>query len=486
MSVCKTEQKKSIISFCEQVSANENFANSCKQIWVRNEQDFFTELAFFRQLNKEEYDRIYGIFFKDGLDYYVTKNSFIANSRLSEYVFSFDNIVIDVDGHDKLPLFSDIDFEVDRLLYTLQNDYKGKFPAFNAVKTGRGIQLWIGLESFSGQLGFLYRGMCHSLCDNLKDILEAEMIPLTIDYKASVNPAGLVRLPYTTNSRRRDFFTAYIHNTDYRYSLDEMLAEFCAIKVSKPKPKHIKGGLLPENNYTALHRKRCAYIKRLQESRHGKCEGCRDKMLFLFYNAAVQFKERAVAVSDTLDLNNSFIEPLKSSEVDSIIRYIDEKGSLRFKPETFLEWLDCSVDERQQYSSTSRDMERRTARANKEQRNKRIDELRKQGVSIRKIAEELKCSKETVRLYLKSKGENQSEQTTPAKDTEVRQRKPDPVSYDCNGKKRFGYDAKCNRWWSDCCGITVPDDEKLRQEQQDERRRLKQDIDDYGLTIRSG
>ena len=69
-------------------------------------------------------------------------------------LFSIDNIVIDLDVHDAdwtlKKYATELDYYTDKLIYIITNDYNGQFPEFNAVRSGRGVQLWIGLVSFFG------------------------------------------------------------------------------------------------------------------------------------------------------------------------------------------------------------------------------------------------------------------------------------------------------------------------------------------------
>ena len=408
---CKTNNE--IIKFCELISATPDFANSYKQIYTfRN--DTPLPVAFFNQKDTAKTQEILeSRYFNDSMNYYVTKNSFYGNKRRNEYIFSYDNIVIDCDCHVIDEWGYNIDHQIGALLYLLDNDYEGKFPECNAVRTGRGVQLWIGLESFSGKLGWLYNLLCRYFCNILQTILvENGLFYLTVDMAASTNPCGLVRLPYTINQHRKSFVTELEHRTNTRYSTQELMREFPIPNTDTSTPKENKATQKPENNpeYLPLNKKRTQFIEKIVSEKNGDCTGKRDIMLFLWYNSAVQIMDRQTAYNKMSSLNQKFKEPIPQREINSITQYIDKKGYLRFKTKTFLDWLDIAPIDRVKYSMySSRDMERQIAKKKKQERNDKIFELRKSGYTIRKIAQELKISKNTVSSVL-AKGQETAQE----------------------------------------------------------------------------
>ena len=387
-----------IIQFCSTIAATPDFSNSYKQIYTFKDGKPI-QIAFFNQADTAKMQEIIGSrFFNPQLDYYITKNSFYANKRNNGYIFSFDNIVIDCDWHNQFDEQA-VDHQISALLYFLDNDYAGIFPECNAVRTGRGVQLWIGLESFSSKLPWLYGLLCRYFCDRLQEIIDENGLELQVDRTASTNASGLVRLPYTSNHHRKDYTTEVEYRTDVRYSTQELMQVFpidLNRKNQKIQPKQAKNA-----EYTPLNQKRMKIIEKMIADKNGDCCGTRDVILFLWYNAAVQLMDRQTATDKLHKLNKAFTEPLRESEVEFIIKYIDSKDYLRFKTSTFYDWLGISQKDRLQYDSTSsREMERQTARDKKQLRNEKILSLRANGLTIREIAEEIGCSKNTVSAVL--------------------------------------------------------------------------------------
>ena len=106
----------------------------------------------------------------------------------------------------------DIDIAIMKLFRVLYQR-PDNLPVFNfAVKTGRGVQLWLRLESCAAVPMFtaLYHDICVRLCAELQAVIEKNGIGLTVDTNASCDATRSVRLPFTHNSKRRDFVTEFV------------------------------------------------------------------------------------------------------------------------------------------------------------------------------------------------------------------------------------------------------------------------------------
>ena len=107
-----------------------------------------------------------------------------------------------------------------------------------------------------------------------------------------------------------------------------------------------------------------------------------------------------MAQAYTLKLNKEFKIPLERTE--NIFTYIDQKGFLNFKNDTFCMFLELNEFERHEYmkqktSNYTRDKNRRLA---KEERNRRILQLKKEGKTNIEIAQILNISRNTVSNFL--------------------------------------------------------------------------------------
>lgn len=419
----KRYNNKSIIEFAQTVAATPNFANSNKQVYMFNSAKKPVLLRCFKQRTADDFDAINTIHFAKNHNYYITINSFVGHLRRAEYLFSFDNVVIDIDNHGTQD-WQELDYNIDKLLYLLDNDYEGEFPECNVVRTGRGVQLWIGLVSFAAPLRFIYGWLCQYFCDMINAIIKENSLKLDVDYKASKDVCRVMRLPYTYNQARYGFKAKYEHRTDVRYEYQELLAEFPIIQTEKDTTKRKQGQkgksektkgnkykteqLSDEEKaqniaaYRGLNCKRLNFIYELVSKYEGDLEGYRHNILFLAYNSAVQLN-RDNAADKLRALNDKFVEPIPDDEVTAIIDYIDQYGYAMIKNTTFLNWLNAKTEERMQYiGDSNRDLERKAARERKEKRNERIAELKADGKSCAEIAAEVGCSLSTVKRKTKS------------------------------------------------------------------------------------
>lgn len=402
----KTTQNTDLQDFFATIAPSANFGFGAKQIWTFN--NGYPRLVKFFRLDETE-QTADNLFFRKDKDYYITKNSFIADKRDSDCLFSLDNIAIDIDRHTGTD-FAELDYEIDRLIYILDNDYQGKFPEFNIVRTGRGVHLWIKLESFAAKslsIKLLYNMICGYFCDLIAEIIAENDIQLTVDRTASVDATRMMRIPTSYNQSRKGFKAIWEHRTDRTYSIQELMQEFpIDLHKSNKKPTTKQNATekdINEADYKAMHIKRTSFIESLIADNNGDCCGKRDKLLLLWYNHAVMIMDNQTAADKLNKLNKQFTKPLKPSEIKLITNYIDTHGHLKFKTATFFDWCECTLNQRMEYTSNSqRELEREKARKRKAQRNAEIHTLKAMGLSVRKIAQTLGCSPTTVQAVLKA------------------------------------------------------------------------------------
>lgn len=434
-----------IQEFLKVIKSDDSFGFGAKQIYCKcknDTEDYFKCLHWYRQKNMSEaFEKINELYIRSDCNYYITKNSFIANRRRAEYLFSLDNIVIDIDQHEEKYSFAEIDYEINKLLYLLDNDYQGKFPEFNVVYTGRGVQMWIALGTVpvTKYNRLRYEFICKYFCGVLNDIITDNEIELGVDINASCDMSRVLRLPYTFNPKRPDFMTSWEHRTDRRYNFDEILEEFpidiSELKTNKAKRTNkekkvsesldsrsgdgrcsgkYKGDTPDKENYIPMAHKRMAFIEQIVADAHGECEGKRNNLIVLYYSSALIVMEREKAKSVTHQLNERFSKPLPRNEIEDKFRYIDKHGRMHFKNATFFEMCAVSMRQRLDYiAQSSKEIERENARQKKKERNILIHTLKAEGMSLRQIASEVGCAVNTVRSVLE-KPMPEQEQTSPA------------------------------------------------------------------------
>lgn len=331
-------------------------------------------------------------------DYYITANTLKKRDRRAENLFSLKNIVIDIDCHDPEITNQEREELLEDFLWRMYRDCD--IPEPNIIhETGRGLQLWWCLNEISGSLLFLYKQTAQKLMNRLnalKNEYEEDFAPLDID-SASKNAIGFFRLFGSYNSKTEAQGVVTIKRNT-RYDLNELLKGIEVIDEDPEitKPVAVVSGV--SGQYIALNHKRADFIKWLIKSRKAPAGAeTRDKLLFLFYNAAVQFMSQEMAQGATKQVNQSFKQPL--TELDYIFNYIDQKGFLKFKLETWFEFLELSEEERRKYtmqeskSNYTRDQKRKLA---KEERDLQILKLKKAGKTNIEIAETLNIGRNTV------------------------------------------------------------------------------------------
>lgn len=413
-----------------------NYSRGCKHIYCQNKyKNTFNQVCFYTQnfspnlLNLEEnkkniqsFDIIKIISFRKKLDYYITKNSFIRNIRKSEYLFSFDNIVIDVDNHSEDMTVEQITEEVNKLVKCLDNTKD--FLKYSVVRTGRGVQMWIRLESFSARtstLQRLYVTFCEKLCDVVERVIQDNNINLELDRGASTDMMRVVRLPYTYNTKAKkkdgkSYKVKYDEHTAQKYSLDD-LCKFFKLKKAEPKVELKKAEVSKkskpfaqnkdEKSYVGLHYKRISFFERLAKNTpigEGRCNW----IMYFYYISCRKIYSADKSKELATRLNNAFADPLKQTELKANFRSIDKKieSGITFNPsnEHIFEEIKATESEIALYNvptenELKRQEQRKQAREKKQEHNQEIRKLSKRNVSADEIANQVGCCKDTVYKY---------------------------------------------------------------------------------------
>lgn len=416
----KTPKKnQKIIDFVHCISATPQSANSFKHIYVMNRsEDKETPpklMLFYNQsvnldigtnpnTAKVGFEDIRTITFHTYLDWYITKNSFVGNIRTTKNLFSFDNIVIDVDNHSDIGKKA-LRKEIRKLVACLQSKDLD-FPEFNVVYTGRGVHIWIGLVSFTARKGImqrLYTTFCEKLCDIVKKVIQDNNISLDLDEGASKDMCRFVRLPYTTNTKTNNKRTMFKKLTDRRYTVDELCQRFDMKRANNDEKKETqttpkKSGINYNIDFSSLLIKRMNFIEKIVADCNGNCIGRRELLLHHYFNVCQQIFSEEKAIEMTEQLNVQFSEPLQSSALQAIFR----EKIYAYKSSSFLSGINATFEERKLYlSTTGRQSERDKAKKAKEERNQKIVELRKNGFTQQQIADEVGCHVDTVANVLK-------------------------------------------------------------------------------------
>lgn len=407
-----------IKEFIDFISATDNFEGSCWQIYAMHyytdkdgKQGKAPKLICFgsKRLGTDYLD---GIYFNQHTDYYYTPNGYYANKRDENTMLSCNNIVIDIDGHE-LPLET-IPQEIDRLLYFMEQEQLD-IPEYSVVRSGRGVQLIIRLESFHRKLQWVWKQAAAIICDKITAFIDdynatrkdgETTINLDVDKSVAVKITGFVRLPYTINQKSKTR-TTFERRTDRRYTVEELVEYIDDNREPqlKPRIKHTYNTAETDEqaDYSPLHAKRVHFIEEITKKPDFNETGRRELITWLYYNALIQIQDGKTAKEKTIALNNRFKNPLEIKEVKAMFKSTDKKIITHLPNSTFLDKMNATAKERLIFINTQsnlREIQREQARAAKAERDEQVQQLFKQGKNYQEIADITGYSLRTVKNKL--------------------------------------------------------------------------------------
>lgn len=341
------------------------------------------------------------------LDYYITSNTIKNKKRAkreNENQFSFRNIVIDIDIHKNLN-----EWETEQELNALYVELllNKALPKPNIINyTGRGLQVWYCLEEININFKMQWLAVVSELIARIEKMIirNPDLYNCEVDKKASKNVIGVFRLFNTYNTKTNTQGQAELIHSN-RFKLQELYA-FLGIEPKKKKQEKTLQEI--ETDFLPLYKKRKKFIEWLAEQRKNNIKGCRDLLIFQYANACYGFLNKEQAREETENFNNTFLEPLPSTEVQKIFNYLNTHGVLdRITVNGFFEFLNCSQAEAKHYNAMrtvktnyTRDNERKFRNMNKDELKKEIIKLRKNGVMIKEIVAKTGTPERTVKRIL--------------------------------------------------------------------------------------
>lgn len=375
-------------------------------------------------------------------DYYLTKNTFTRpHGRTNGNLFTFHNIVIDIDAHkcgDDYYIKQELDILTRYLASDACLDFYGVPCPNTIVHTGRGMQLWYALNPFSYRLRYAYDELTGQIIGKVKNMLkELEITDLTLDPVACRNAAGLCRMPGTYNTKAKKY-GSYIICHDQRLSLDaffnldpyDRVTGQCGkwneiaekregqrktTKTTEKSHKSQTSGTIKTSQKVGRKTKiersavntcnprqlaegrtnRLQQLIRYRQEKGISMVGCRELICFLVYNifCTCGLSERAEAMAE--QTNALFSLPLSNGELQQAFG-----KAYSYKNDTIIEMLGIT-DEERKVIGFNRTGERVLRREEKAARNEQILTLFQGGLSYRAIAKAVKCSIGTVHNVLK-------------------------------------------------------------------------------------
>lgn len=372
---------------------------------------------------------------------YVTPNTTYIPRRGTKNIRQFRALFQDIDC-EKLGLQK---AEVVYMMWELY--YKGKIPKPTMiVDSGRGIHAYWKIKN--APYGAI------ATWQELQDYLYHQLKHLGADRQAT-DAARILRVPGTKNTKNGEVCKV-VHIIEKEYSMYDLREQYLNYK---PKTSQVKWFIDTDKksnkvisnkffNSYSLHIKRAEDVETICRLRKYDMKGCRNAILHCYaYWKGVTIRDREELGEIVHSLNNAFIEPLKNSEVEAILRCIPkaidkfiayeqglrsgevkrvtkgmrDKGGYWYKNETLIDIFKITPEEEKTFKlQTIISLNEKYDRKNKKRRNERrnenglttkqqeladlkleVLELREQGLSIRKIAEKLGKSKGSIENILK-------------------------------------------------------------------------------------
>ena len=370
-------------------------------------------------------------------DTYIAPNTMYKPFRRVENIRQFRALYIDIDGVE--------DDQVACAYKILELAENKEIPKPTMiVNSGRGIHVYWRIKN--APYGALYTWQ------ELEDYLYYKLKHLGADM-AATDGARILRLPGTINSKNNAKCRALWIDNEIEYSMYDLREEYLNYK---PKGKQLEIEEVKKKtsnkviansffNAYSLHMTRSSDILKLCNLRKYNVKGYRNMILHCFaYWKGIYIRDEEELAKEVIDLNNSFREPLKESEVNSILRcipkaikkFIDYEQGLRsgerkkvtkgmrdkegywYKNETLIERLDITEHEqsilktiigtqekyrRNNIKRTPRNEKGLTSREQQKQDTiKAVKELYEKGYKQVEIVKELKLTKGRVSQIIKS------------------------------------------------------------------------------------
>lgn len=369
------------------------------------------------------------MFLKPDYDYYITANAVSGVRRKTQGLFSYHNIVIDLDNHGAA---AEDYFLQEELIWRLERDRELPAPT-SLVKTGRGIQLWWTINPVHVKCKSYFNQVRDAFMEEIQEILEEypSLSCFSLDKTASCNDVGYYRLPCSYNTKVQKKVQV-AQNPCASYRLQDLVDSVAQWTEKKAEEQGSLQGEQDElfrhdfasheifvlKNVQTLAFFRVKQLILLRKSRDSNVmEETRNNLNFLLYNSLLPALGHALAWEKLLAFNSGFKRPMSQVELEAVIVSAKEKGGYKYTNRKIIEFLSITPEEQEKiglFSSKtpqkqdavhwsqhpSRDASRALA---KECRDQKIHQLANSGLTQKAIATQLGISAATVSKILKAK-----------------------------------------------------------------------------------
>jgi len=362
------------------------------------------------------------------INFYITHNTFktFKDGVTNENLFSFNNIVVDVDCHQDMDDFYR-DFMLHTLVEALKKSLSLKFPEWTFVNyTGRGIQIWWSFEQVSYKLSWLYEATYEKLITLIDQVIKdmRDSDGKLLFEEVQIDPStkktnGFFRLPETYNPRA-DKMCKTEFGCKVPYKLQNLVdaLDDCLDYDLGSQSTHTKKW----DFMLVCNKKRIQLLEHVVSDRLKRSKTLSlninssygdGYILFMYYNFSRYIYSVDNAREKTTKLNSILKVPDKTLDniYKDVDKYYNKNKPLKFRNSTIIKFLDLTLEEQDKYDfhaiskwdwslcvpNKTRDARRKKARQEKEVR---VITLYNSGLTQAEVAKEVGLCENTVRAYL--------------------------------------------------------------------------------------
>lgn len=403
----------------------------------KNSTSLLPLVTFEREQLREFLENMY---IRKDYDYYIMANSICGTKRNLNGLFSFYNMVIDLDLH----LDGEIEEILEEFIWRFRRDKPEDMPEpHSIVKTGRGLQLWWSIPPVHMKCKTYFDEVRNHFMYEIEKILKEYSVfaDFSIDRGASCNDVGYFRLPTSYNTKVKKKAVIQMGEGSVFFTLQELIKRVKKLKLIDAQDMNANRTVqrvfseekLTENflehdifilkNITTLSFFRIRQLILLRKLRNCKVSlETRNNFNFLMYNTLRSTMGHEEAWVKLIYFNEGFLQPMTTKELEGVIISAKTIGGYKYTNKKIIEFLDISFQEQEliglfpgKQESICRyanNPSRNVSRAfEKECRNDNVYKLRTDGKKIFEIAQETGLSTPTISkiLNLKSNKKDQKE-----------------------------------------------------------------------------
>lgn len=370
-------------------------------------------------------DFLQQMYIRPEYDYYITANSVFGVKRNLDSLFSYHNIVIDVDYHvETRGEWDDTYFLSEEFIFRFFRDKPVQIPKpTSIVHTGRGLQLWWSIIPVHKSCKPYFDEVRSHFIEEIQKILDEYTIldGFSVDRGASCNDVGYYRLPHSVNTKVGKMATVEISSDKPTFVLQDLVVK---VKELVPSTKTTRSRDLQFTSDFADHEVfilknvqtlaffRMRQLILLRKTRNSAVSmETRNNLNFLMYNTLLPAMGEEAAWQRLLVFNDGFKEPMTEEELGGVIVSAKEKGGYKYSNKKIISFLEISPEEQEKIGlfeskidssmRFSRNPSRNASRALvRQSRNDKVFKLWNSGMNIGEIATELGLSAPTVSKIL--------------------------------------------------------------------------------------